>query len=143
MKSPLKSTCGALLLIALILASIPGAAKIAAEAPAAKQDAINPSSEMPAKSDFSMPIEVEHKSSTADHSKFEQLQRNFATGPEVTEACLECHTEAAKQVHATKHWTWEFVNPNTKQRLGKKNVINNVCTATKSNQSFCSACHVG
>jgi len=81
--------------------------------------------------------------STADHSKFKELDKNFKSGPEVTEACLSCHTEAAKQVHATKHWTWEFVNPATKRKLGKKNVINNFCTSTKTNQTFCSACHVG
>lgn len=81
--------------------------------------------------------------STADHTKFKELQKDFKSGPEVTKACLECHTEAAKQVHKTKHWTWEFLNPETKQRLGKKNVINNFCTSVQSNQTFCSACHVG
>jgi octaheme c-type cytochrome (tetrathionate reductase family) len=83
------------------------------------------------------------KSSTADHSKFKELQKDFKTGPEVTKACLQCHTEAAKQVQKTKHWTWEYINPATKQKLGKKNVINNFCTSVTSNQTFCSACHVG
>lgn len=81
--------------------------------------------------------------STADHSKFEELEKAFSSGPEVTKACLSCHTEAAKQVHKTKHWTWEFINPATKQKLGKKNVVNNFCTSVSSNQTFCSACHVG
>jgi len=81
--------------------------------------------------------------STADHSKFEELDKDFATGPDVTKACLECHTEAAKQVHKTKHWKWEYLNPATKQKLGKKNVINNFCTSVTSNQTFCAACHVG
>jgi len=44
-----------------------------------------------------------HSTSTADHSKFEELQQPFKTGPEVTKACLGCHTEAAKQLHKTKH----------------------------------------
>lgn len=81
--------------------------------------------------------------STADHSKFKELDRPFATGPEVTKACLQCHTEAARQVHKSKHWTWEFLNPETQQRLGKKHVINNFCTAVPSNYAFCTACHVG
>ena len=81
--------------------------------------------------------------STADHSKFKELQQNFKSGPEVTKACLACHTEAAKQVHKTKHWTWEWVNPENNQKLGKRNVINNFCTATPSNEKFCSACHIG
>lgn len=87
--------------------------------------------------------EAKKSKSTADHSKFDALKKNFKSGPEVTKACLTCHTEAAKQVHSTKHWTWEFLNPATKQRLGKKNVVNNFCTSVTSNQTFCSACHVG
>ena len=81
--------------------------------------------------------------STADHSKFEALKRSFTSGPEVTKACLSCHTEAAKQVQKTKHWTWEFMNPETQQRLGKKHIVNNFCTAVPSNYEFCTACHVG
>ena len=88
-------------------------------------------------------VEQKSSDSTADHTKFKALNKNFKSGPEVTKACLECHTEAAKQVHNTKHWTWEFINPATKRKLGKKNVINNFCTSTQTNQTFCSACHVG
>ena len=80
---------------------------------------------------------------TADHSKFKELQQTFKTGPDVTRACLSCHTEAAKQIHKTKHWTWEWLNPENGQRLGKKNVVNNFCTAVPSNYAFCTACHVG
>ncbi len=81
--------------------------------------------------------------STADHGKFEALDQQFASGPEVTRACLTCHTEAAKQIHGTKHWTWDFVNPETGQRLGKKNVINNFCVSATPNIAECSSCHVG
>ena len=80
---------------------------------------------------------------TADHSKFKELQREFTSGPEVTKACLTCHTEAAGQVHRTKHWNWEFLNPESKQRLGKKNVINNFCISIPSNYAFCTSCHIG
>ena len=86
--------------------------------------------------------EVPHKS-TADHSKFKELQRRFATGPEVTKACLSCHTEAADQVQHTKHWTWEYVDPKTGQTLGKRNIINNYCTTPISNEKDCMACHAG
>ena len=81
--------------------------------------------------------------STADHSKFKELQQPFATGPDVTKACLSCHTEAAKQVHKTKHWTWEFLNPENNQRLGKKNVMNNFCISISQNYAFCTSCHAG
>lgn len=92
------------------------------------------------------PAAVEAKqetSSTADHGKFEVLKKEFKSGPEVTKACLSCHTEAAKQIHKTKHWTWEALNPQTNQKLGKKHIINNFCTSISSNQQFCTACHVG
>ena len=83
------------------------------------------------------------KPSTADHSKFEELQLPFASGPEVTAACLNCHTEASKQLHKTTHWTWAFDNPLTGQELGKKNVINNFCVATATNWPRCTSCHIG
>ena len=41
---------------------------------------------------------------TADHTKFKELQKEFKSGPEVTRVCLACHTEAAGQIHRTKHW---------------------------------------
>jgi len=49
--------------------------------------------------------------STADHSKFKELQGPFGSGPEVTKACLACHTEAARQIHKTKHWTGNSSTP--------------------------------
>jgi len=64
-----------------------------------------------------------HAVSTADHTKFDQLKVHFSSGPEVTKACLSCHTEAARQVQATMHWTWNLeAVPND---LGKRNIINN------------------
>jgi octaheme c-type cytochrome (tetrathionate reductase family) len=81
--------------------------------------------------------------STADHRQFESLKQQFTSGPEVTRACLECHTAAARQVHQTKHWTWSFDNPATGQRLGKRHVVNNFCISTASNMAACSSCHIG
>ena len=81
--------------------------------------------------------------STADHSKFKELDKVFKSGPEVTKACLSCHTEASKQLHKTKHWTWDYINADTNQHLGKSQVINNFCTAVPSNYKFCTACHIG
>jgi len=83
------------------------------------------------------------KESTADHSKFEELRGPFASGPEVTAACLGCHTEAAKQVQGSIHWTWELNNPDTGQRLGKKHLVNSYCVALTSNYPRCTSCHVG
>jgi len=80
---------------------------------------------------------------TADHSKFKELQGPFKSGEEVTAACLACHTEAAKQVMATRHWTWEYVNPDTGQKLGKKTMLNGFCIGDRSNEAFCQSCHIG
>lgn len=81
--------------------------------------------------------------STADHSQFKELQGPFASGPEVTEACLGCHTEAATQLQETTHWTWEYTHPNTGQQLGKRHVVNSFCGSVASNEPFCTSCHTG
>ncbi len=83
------------------------------------------------------------ETTTADHSKFKELQGPFDSGPEVTRACLRCHTEAASQIQHTTHWTWAFRHPVTGQDLGKRNVINNFCVATATNWPRCTSCHVG
>jgi octaheme c-type cytochrome (tetrathionate reductase family) len=83
------------------------------------------------------------KTSTADHSKFDELEGPFESGPEVTKACLGCHTEAAKQVHDSIHWTWEYAHPETGQLLGKKYVVNNYCGSITTNYARCTSCHVG
>jgi len=80
--------------------------------------------------------------STSDHTKFKALQQEFNSGPEVTKACLTCHTEASKQIHKTQHWKWEYRSPEG-QLLGKKNVINNFCTSVASNEAACNVCHIG
>ncbi|HMA09440.1 MAG TPA: tetrathionate reductase family octaheme c-type cytochrome [Ramlibacter sp.] len=78
-----------------------------------------------------------------DHSKFAALQADFATGPEVTRACLSCHANAAKEIHKTEHWKWEYKNPATGQMLGKRHVVNNFCTSAAANYDSCATCHIG
>ncbi len=81
--------------------------------------------------------------STADHSTFEALKKAFGSGPEVTETCLTCHTEAGKQVMNSIHWTWDYTHPVTGQKLGKKNVVNVFCGNVASNEPRCTSCHAG
>jgi len=83
------------------------------------------------------------KNFTVDHSKFDILKQDFKTAPEVTKACLSCHTEAGNQLMHRIHWTWEFQNPKTGQLLGKKHVLNNFCIAITSNWPRCTSCHAG
>ncbi len=83
------------------------------------------------------------RASTADHSKFEILKKDFASGPEVTEACLSCHTEADDQVMHSIHFEWDYTHPQTGQKLGKSNVINSFCGAVAGNEPRCTSCHAG
>jgi len=63
---------------------------------------------------------------TADHSKHEALQQEFTSGPQVTKACLSCHSEAASQFHKTIHWTWLDPATEESKKLGKGGLsINN------------------
>lgn len=87
-----------------------------------------------------MPLQA---STTADHSKYKELDKTFKSAPEVTRACLECHTEAARQIQKTKHWNWEFLNPDNNQKLGKRHILNNFCITPQSNYSYCTSCHIG
>ena len=62
--------------------------------------------------------------STADHSRFEALKKDFKTPEEVTKACLSCHNLAGKQVKETLHYTWTWKGKDGRL-LGKAHVINN------------------
>lgn len=57
--------------------------------------------------------------------------------------CIKCHATAAAEVMKTTHWTWEYTDPKTGDKLGKNNVINNFCIALTSNEPRCTSCHVG
>lgn len=78
-----------------------------------------------------------------DHSMM--IEGPFASGPEVTETCLGCHFDAASQVMATSHWTWQLeqeIDGKTVTR-GKVNAVNNFCVAIAANEPRCTSCHVG
>ena len=81
--------------------------------------------------------------STADHSTFEVLAERFASGRDLTKACLSCHNLAAKQVHTSTHWNWEFANEETGQLLGKRNLLNSTLISVSSNGPYCARCHIG
>ena len=81
---------------------------------------------------------------TADHTRFDVLkEKKFRKVRNVTKACLSCHNEGARQIHKTKHWSWEFTNPSSGEVLGPRNVINNFFMSTASNEASCSHCHIG
>lgn len=80
---------------------------------------------------------------TVDHRELKALQGPFATGPEVTEACLSCHNKAAHQVMDSIHWQWETISPTTGKKLGKQHAANNFCGSVLSNEPRCTSCHAG
>jgi len=81
--------------------------------------------------------------STTDHSKLEELQGPFSSGPEVTRACLKCHNTAGHQFKKNKHWTWEYKDTETGQMLGKRYLVNTFCTNARGNEGMCAQCHAG
>jgi octaheme c-type cytochrome (tetrathionate reductase family) len=79
-----------------------------------------------------------------DHSTL--LNGPFKTGPEVTQACLECHKDQAADFMKTVHWTWssrQKVEGKGEVALGKANAVNNFCIALPSNEPRCTSCHAG
>jgi octaheme c-type cytochrome (tetrathionate reductase family) len=81
-----------------------------------------------------------------DHSDI--VKGEFTTGQDVTRACLECHKDAATDIMATTHWTWESEPFDVPWRdepvtIGKANQINNFCISAQGNQKRCMTCHTG
>jgi octaheme c-type cytochrome (tetrathionate reductase family) len=82
-----------------------------------------------------------------DHSEY--LEGPYTSVHDITEACLACHEDAAREVMTTSHWTWLSEKPvsvpgHDKQILfGKRNAFNNFCINLISNWPRCTSCHIG
>jgi octaheme c-type cytochrome (tetrathionate reductase family) len=81
-----------------------------------------------------------------DHTHF--YQKPISSPREITESCLKCHPEAARDVMKTRHWTWlgepvEMPERNQTVAVGKKNLINNFCISVIGNWRTCVSCHAG
>ena len=82
--------------------------------------------------------------SAQDHSGL--VKGPFKTGPDVTKACLQCHSEQARAFMKTVHWTWSSRQSTAgggEVKLGKINAVNNFCIALPSNEPRCTSCHAG
>ncbi len=79
---------------------------------------------------------------TADHTKFASLNQDFDAPQQVNAACIECHTNAAEQVHKTLHWNWAFPSPDQPDS-GKLETINAYHGSIASNVQYCDNCHIG
>jgi len=81
-----------------------------------------------------------------DHSKYAELQQNFATPQDVTKACLKCHNNIDQQLMTNEHWKWiknDTIPGRGPVKLGKRNLLNNFCIGTGSNEKLCTMCHAG
>ncbi len=80
-----------------------------------------------------------------NHAAF--LQGPFASGPDVTKACLNCHNQQAEHVLLSGHWTWQGPASDVAGReqvvAGKANGINNFCISIVANEARCTSCHAG
>lgn len=79
-----------------------------------------------------------------DHSAY--FKDTIITPQEVTRKCLGCHTDAAKEVMKTAHWTWlsgDVVRNGKEMKLGKRNQVNNFCISIVGNWASCTSCHAG
>ncbi|MBV6395598.1 MAG: hypothetical protein HFACDABA_01176 [Anaerolineales bacterium] len=89
-----------------------------------------------------VPIHPTH----VDHADI--VSGEFASGQDVTRACLQCHEESGEQMIHTTHFTWESRPYNVPWRdepitIGKANQINNFCIGAQGNESKCMSCHTG
>lgn len=76
----------------------------------------------------------------------EEISGPFEDGRDVTDTCLECHEDAARDFMQTSHWTWEAhqqVYGRGPIATGKRHAINNFCYGVASNLSKCTECHAG
>lgn len=74
------------------------------------------------------------------------IEGPFASGPEVTEICLECHEDVAEDFMTTSHWLWtslQDVATRGTMAYGKKVALNNYCLGVAGNWPRCTSCHAG
>jgi octaheme c-type cytochrome (tetrathionate reductase family) len=75
------------------------------------------------------------------------IPESFDSPQAVTRKCLECHPTAA-HVMRTSHFQWlgpeaPIAGRPGAHRIGKRNLINNFCIATRGNERSCMKCHAG
>jgi octaheme c-type cytochrome (tetrathionate reductase family) len=83
---------------------------------------------------------------SVNHALLPALNKEFKTPQDVTETCISCHNGTPKEVMASSHWNWErvaYVEGKGISSAGKKNVMNNFCLGTSSNEQSCAKCHIG
>ena len=85
-----------------------------------------------------VPTRVPH----VDHTDL--MPGPYETGPEVTEACLECHADAGEDMLHSEHWLWanppvELPGRDEPVVTGKANTLNNFCLGIRGNEPKCTS----
>ena len=90
-------------------------------------------------------VKAKKKPTTADHSQFKVLNQDLTSGPEISKACISCHTKAADQLKKTLHWMWLDPNSPKDNQKGKAGYsLNNFCISANGMQDHhCNECHIG
>ena len=79
-----------------------------------------------------------------DHSAY--FKDSIDSPQKVTRMCIKCHTNSAKELMQTSHWTWisgDAVRNGKSILLGKRNQVNNFCISVVGNWGSCVICHAG
>lgn len=71
---------------------------------------------------------LSNPAAAVDHKNF--MVGDYADGPAVTEACLQCHHEQGQDFIETAHWRWKGPSPHVAgvaadKELGKRILMNN------------------
>lgn len=91
------------------------------------------------------------------HAEIPALAATFQNGWQVSAACVGCHPQQATDLMQTAHWNWYGPTPDLMTgadpytattasygvAIGKRNLVNNFCVSTVSNEKRCEQCHAG
>ncbi|HMA86298.1 MAG TPA: hypothetical protein VKN73_11395 [Desulfosalsimonadaceae bacterium] len=71
---------------------------------------------------------ISSPAAAVEHGNF--MTGDYADGPAVTEACLQCHQEQGQDFIETAHWRWKGASPHVAgiqadKELGKRILMNN------------------
>lgn len=89
---------------------------------------------------------VETNPPHVDHSVL--IKGPLESGRQATAVCLECHEEQGEEMLHNVHYTWlsepvQVPGHEEPVSIGKRNLLNNFCIGTQSNEEACSKCHAG
>lgn len=88
-----------------------------------------------------------HRKNVPDHKDLVNIAENPSI-KDVTEKCLECHSEEGKEILNSVHFKWGGHSPQVSGfehsiDLGLYTILNNYMIGTGPNLPYCASCHIG